>query len=130
MSGIRNPVYYPFLAGGTINPNTIVKIGAADQTVIQATAAADQPVGVAAIPANTTAASGERVDVVIGGVMEIKVGAAGIARGARVASDANGLAVAAAPGAGTNNGIVGVALETGASGDLVAVLLSPGVMQG
>ena len=130
MSGIRNPVYYPFLAGGTINPNTIVKIGAADQTVIQATAAADQPVGVAAIPANTTAASGERVDVVIGGVMEIKVGAAGIARGAKVTSDANGLAIAAAPAAAANNGIVGVALETGASGDLVAVLLSPGVMQG
>ena len=36
----------PFTAGASISPNTTVKIGSADNAVIPAAAATDQPVGV------------------------------------------------------------------------------------
>ena len=127
MSGIRNPVYYPMLAGEDIAPNLIVKIGSADQTVVKAAAATDKPIGVSV--QSITAASGSRADVVVGGVYEIKAGGT-ISRGDRITSDASGKAVAAAPAAGTNNGIIGFALEAAVSGDLVAVLISPQTYQG
>ncbi len=124
---IRNPVHTALKAGEDIPPNRIVKIGAADQTVIKATAATDQPVGVSA--QTVTALSGQIVDVVTAGVYEVKAGGV-INRGGRVTSDGTGQAVAAAPSAGTNNGIIGIALETCASGDLVTVLIDPGTFQG
>lgn len=127
MSGIRNPVYYPFLAGATVTPNRLVKIGAADQTVIMGAAAADLPVGVSA--QLVTAASGERVDVVMSGVYEVIAGGS-VTRGAPICSDANGAGVVSAPAAGTNNGIVGFALEAAAAGDLFAVMIAPSVRQG
>lgn len=127
MSGVRNPVYLPFFAGGTIAPNLLVKIGAADQTVIAAAAATDKILGVSVM--NITALSGDRVDVVVNGEYEVKLGGT-VARGDFITSDASGLGVAAAPAAGTNNGVVGMALEAGVAGDLIAVQLSPGTRQG
>lgn len=127
MPGIRNPVYYPFNAGGTVRPNRIVKIGAADQAVVEAAAAADLPVGVSA--PTVTVGSGERVDVVMSGVHEVIAGGA-VTRGTWVASDANGAAVAASPAAGVNNGVIGVALESAVAGDLFAVLVRPMRIQG
>jgi hypothetical protein len=127
MSGIRNPVYYPFLAGASVTPNRLVKIGSADQTVILGTAATERFVGVSA--QSITTASGDRVDVVTGGVYEVVAGGS-VTRGNPVTSDANGAGVAAAPSAGTNNGIVGWALESAAAGDLFAVLIAPGTYQG
>lgn len=127
MSGIRNPEYLPMLAGATVNPNRIVKIGAADQTVIQGAAATDRFIGVSA--QSITTASGDRVDVVYNGQYEILAGGT-ITRGNPVTSDASGQAVAAAPAAGTNNGIVGWALESCVSGDLVSVLIAPATYQG
>lgn len=127
MSGIRNPVYYPFLAGGTIGPNLIVKIGSADQTVIVGAAATDRFVGVSA--QSISAASGDRVDVVTSGTHEVKAGGT-ITRGAPITSDASGQGVVAAPAAGTNNGIVGWAIEAAASGDLFAVQIAPATYQG
>lgn len=124
---IRNPNYMPMTAGGSIGPNRIVKIGAADRTVVLAAAATDQPVGVSV--QSITAATGDTVDVVYQGQYEIVAGGV-INRGSRVTSDGAGAAVAAAPSAGTNNGIIGIALETCASGDLVTVLIDPGLMQG
>lgn len=127
MSGIRNPVYYPFLAGATIAPNLLVKIGAADQTVIPGAAAADVVVGVSA--QSITAASGDRVDVVMSGVYEVKSGGV-ITRGAPICSNGSGQGIVSAPAAGTNNGIVGFALEEAASGDLFACYINPSVRQG
>lgn len=127
MSGIRNPRYYPFLAGGTVAPNLLVKIGAADQTVIVAAAATDTPIGVSA--QNITAASGDRIDVVLDGVYEVKAGGT-ITRGSKICADASGQGVVAAPAAGTNNGVVGIALEAAASGDLFACVILPSTLQG
>lgn len=55
------------------------------------------------------------------GIAPVKVGTGGITRGAQVATDATGQAVAAA----STNNVLGVALETGAAGDIVDVLITP-----
>lgn len=116
-----------FNAGAAVTQNRIVKCGAADGEVIQAAAAADKPIGVSV--ASLDAASGARVDVVLAGVYEVKAGGT-ITRGDPIASDASGQAVTAAPAAGTNNGIIGRALESAVSGDLVSVLICPSSFQG
>lgn len=127
MSGIRSLSYIPQLAGATVTPNRIVKIGAADQTVIMGAAAADQPIGVSA--QNITTATGDRVDVIFDGVYEVVAGGV-ITRGSPICSDAAGAGVVSAPGAGTNNGIVGFALEAAVAGDLFACLILPSTRQG
>jgi hypothetical protein len=116
-----------FRAGGAIAERTLVKFGANDDEVVQAAAATDLIIGVCVQPGG--AASGARCDVVIDGIAEVLCGGA-ITRGAAVTSDAAGKAVAAAPGAGTNNRIVGFALRTYANNDVGDVLVSQGVMQG
>jgi hypothetical protein len=127
MPGIRNPESMPMFAGASVGPNLIVKIGAADQTVIPGAAATDRFVGVSA--QSITTPTGERVDVIYNGQYEIKAGGT-ITRGAPITSDATGQGVVAAPAAGTNNGIVGWALEAAVSGDLFSVLIAPATFQG
>jgi Uncharacterized conserved protein (DUF2190) len=120
---IRNPVYAPFAAGASIGPNLIVKIGSADSTVVHATAATDQPLGVTV--QNITAAQGDRVDVVVGGIYEVKAGG-NITHGDPVCSDTNGKAVKANPAATITNGVIGYALESAADGDLFSVMIRQG----
>lgn len=124
---IRNPRYLPMLAGGAITPNRIVKIGSADQTVVLAAAATDRPVGVSV--QNISYASGAVCDIVDGGEYEVIAGGT-VARGDPVCSDANGAGVAAAPAGGTNNGVIGRALDSAVVGDLFTVQIQPGVLQG
>jgi hypothetical protein len=47
-----------------------------------------------------------------------------------ITSDANGYGAKAAPASGVNNFIVGIALASGVAGNLIPVLLNPGIMQG
>jgi len=115
-----------FNAGGTIAANSIVKAGSNDYDVLQAGAATDSIVGVTM---EVGASSGERVDVVLLGVVDLKLGGT-VTRGALVTSDASGNGVAAAPSAGTNNRIVGVAMISGVSGDIIPVWVGLGSMQG
>lgn len=126
---IRAPEVIPFLAGGTVNAKTIVKIGAADETVIVAAAATDKVLGVACLPDGGSAASGDRLDVAVGGIYEVIAGGT-VARGDLLTSDASGKAVTAAPVAGTNNYVIGRALMSGVSNDVIAVLLIPSSFQG
>lgn len=116
-----------FTAGASVTQNRIVKMGAADGAVIQAAAATDKPIGVSV--ASLDAASGARVDVVLSGIYEVKAGGT-ITRGDPITSDASGQAVTAAPAAGTNNGIIGRALQSAVSGDMVDVLICPSSFQG
>ena len=106
----------------------IVKFdGTTKTSVLKAAAATDAPVGVS--EGIDTAASG-RVDVVLSGLAKVTAGAA-FNPGAYLTSDASGRAVAAAPAAGTNNGIVGVAIEEAtAAGDIVEILVAPQSRQG
>jgi hypothetical protein len=117
-----------FVAGGAIAQFRLVRLGAANTQVLQASAAADALIGVSHQPGG--AATGERCDVVINGTADVEFGAA-VTRGALLMADANGRAITAAAAAGTNVRIIGVALtDAAALGDIGQVLLSPGSFQG
>ncbi len=74
-------------------------------------------------------AAEERIDIIKEGIAEVVAGGS-VTRGDPITSDAAGAGVTAAPGAGTNNRIIGFAEVSAASGDIFAVLMAPGVMQG
>jgi putative effector of murein hydrolase len=116
-----------FIAGGAIVGNTIVKFSSDDNTVIPASAATDLCLGVADAIGQVT--TGARIDVVMDGIYEIVAGGT-ITRGSKVTSDASGYAVAAAPAAGVNNQVIGIALKSAVSGDIFPVLIEQSVMQG
>ena len=117
-----------YTAEAAILANRIVKAGAADYAVLQAAGAtaADKSIG---ISTEIDSAIGERVDVVHEGIAELKLGGT-VARGDPLTSDATGRGVAAAPGAGVNNRVIGFALISGVVDDLIPVLINPHMMQG
>ncbi|WP_233559804.1 DUF2190 domain-containing protein [Oleomonas cavernae] len=116
-----------YTAGGAIAHRRIVKFGAADGAVLQATAATEGLIGVTDHPGG--AASGERVDVVRSGFTEVEFGGT-VTRGGYVTADVDGKAVAAAPAAGTNNGVVGRAEVSAVAGDIALVFILPAQVQG
>jgi hypothetical protein len=105
----------------------IVKPGAADYGVLQSAAVSDKLIGVT-VP-NVAIASGESCDVIHEGIAELQLGGT-VTRGDLLTSDASGQGTTAAPAAGTNNRIIGIALVSGVSGDIIPVLLNPGSVQG
>lgn len=115
-----------YVAEAAIAPYRIVKFGAADGQVLQSAAATDLLMGVCE---SVGPAIGERCDVVKSGIAEVEF-AGVVARGGPVTSDALGRGVAAAPGAGLNNRIIGFAEVSTAAGDIAPLLIAPGVMQG
>lgn len=124
---MSNPLMFKaFTAGAAINPARIVRFSAAD-TVIQAAAATESMFGV---NSDLSVANGERCEVVTDGIAFVEAGAA-VTIGALITADASGRGVAAAPAAGVNNRVIGVALDAAsAAGDFIRVLLSPGSVQG
>lgn len=114
-----------FIAGGAIAAKRLVKFHTADNSVVQAAAVGDFIIGVS----DLAAASAEHVTVVMGGIAIVEYGGA-VTRGAQLTTDASGKAVVAAPAAGTNNRVIGIAMVSGVSGDLGSVLLQPGTFQG
>ena len=116
-----------FRAEAVISKRTIVKHGAVDGTVVPATAATDLIIGVSE---QIDSAIGQSCDVILQGIADIAAGAA-FARGARLTTDATSRAIIAAPAAGSNVQILGIALAAAtAAGDIVPVLVSQSVMQG
>ena len=124
---MSNPILLKnFTAGAAINAYRICKFSAAE-TVTLAAAATDLLIGV---NNDVAPALGERCDVVMLGIAFVEAGAA-VSLGVMLTSDAVGRAITAAPGAGVNNRVIGLALESAAAaGDVIRVLLEPGVMQG
>ena len=124
---MSNPLMFKaFTAGGAINPYRIVRLSAAD-TVVQAAAATE---GIFGVNSDLTIVSGERVEVMTDGIAFVEAGAA-VTISALITADASGRGVTAAPGAGVNNRVIGVALDAAsAAGDVIRVLLSPGSVQG
>ena len=112
-------------AGAAIAAHRIVKFSA-DYTVEQGAAATDALIGIAD---QAAAAAGDRVDVFRDGVVKVEYGG-NVTRGDLLTSDANGMAVVAAPAAGSNVRIVGVAEISGVAGDIGLCLVSPSSMQG
>lgn len=122
----RNPeLFLAYTAGGAIPANRFVKFGASDRAMLQAAAATDAIVGVSDI----AAASTETVDVCISGIFPVVYGGT-VTRGDLLTSDSTGRAIVAAPAAGVNHRIGGVAMVSGVVGDLGSVRISPGSFQG
>lgn len=118
-----------YVADAAIPNNRLVRFGTGDRNVTLATAATDSIIGVVnEMPPGI--AVGERVDVVRVGIAWVEAGAA-ITRGSLITSDASGRAVTAAPGAGVNNRIIGIADESAtAAGDVIRFTIEPGSVQG
>jgi hypothetical protein len=115
-----------FVAEAAINANRIVTFGASDDNVVQASAVTSQMIGVVE---GVAPALGERCDVVMTGIADVQIGGT-VTRGAYLTSNATGQGVAAAPAAGTNNNVIGMALQSGVSGDIIPVLVAPSRIQG
>lgn len=96
---------FRFAKAGTTEGN--VKLAGAGDTALGATGELDT-------------AEGCRCDVQLDGIAEVECGGS-VSFGAKLASDANGKAVAAESGE-----YLGIALEGGASGDIIRVKLSGG----
>ena len=108
----------------------LAKPGANDYEVIPGATATDLLIGVCVQPdAGGAIAAGDRVAVTWDGIADVKLGGT-VTRGNEITSDAAGKGVAAAPSAGVNNRIIGVALQSGVNGDIIEVLLSLGMKQG
>lgn len=122
----NNGLTKSYTAEGAISANSIVKVGANDYGILQGAAATDKLIG---ITTEIAASSGERTDVVLEGIADLKLGGT-VARGDLVTSDASGQGVTAAPAAGSNNRIVGMAIISGVAGDIIPVKVAPGSFQG
>ena len=114
-------IYKNFEAEGEIGPYVIVTHGTADYAVKAATGATVALVG-------TTDELGKlsngRVDVCTGGIPEVALGGT-VAAGDPLTSDASGKAVKATA---AGNRILGFALVTGASGDIIPYQYSLGTL--
>lgn len=115
-----------FVAEAAISANRVVTFGATDDNVLTAAAVTSTLIG---IVEGVSPVLGERVDVVMTGIADLQIGGS-VTRGNYITVDAQGRGVAAAPAAGVNNNVIGVALQSGVSGDIIPVLISPGRIQG
>jgi hypothetical protein len=113
-------------AAAAIGANLIVKSGATDSEVLPAAASTEDIIGAST---GIDVAQGESCDVIHGGIADIKLGG-NVTRGKLVTSDASGCGVQAAPAAGVNARVAGIALASGVSGDIIPVLLNPAQIQG
>lgn len=115
-----------FKAQAAVPAFTIVKLGSADGQVLPAAAVSDAMLGVST---DIAAAINERCDVILGGVADVLYGGT-VTRGDLLTSDSTGRALTAAPAAGTNNRIIGMAVVSGVVGDIGQVDISQSMMQG
>lgn len=113
-------------AEGAILPYRIVKMGSNDGGII---AAVDAAAPVLGITGDATYANGDRVEVMVQGIAKLKSGGT-IARGGYVTASTAGVGLAAAPSAGVNNDVIGIALVTCAINDIFDVLIGQTRIQG
>lgn len=126
MAGLTSSLTKNFTAETAVTRRRIVRFGSSDTAVVLATAVTD---GLLGVSTEIDSVAGETCDVRLTGIAEVEYGGT-IARGAYVTVDTQGRAVAAAPATGVNNSIVGVAVVSGVLGDIGAVLISQGRIQG
>lgn len=122
-----NSIIKGYTATAAVAASRIVKYGAADNTVVPGAAATDALVGVSV--QTVDADIGEVCDVVKSGPAIVRLGGA-VTRGALLTCDASGKAVAAAPAAGANVRVIGVADASGVLDDLIPCTVSLGSLQG
>lgn len=116
-----------YKAEAAVEAFRIVKYGAADNQVLKGAAVGDSLIGVST--GSVDAAIGDMVDVVKAGPAEVRCGGA-VTRGDKLTTDANGKAVVAAPAAGVNNNIIGIADASGVLDDIIQITVALGRVQG
>lgn len=123
---LKNPILeLEAKADGAITEGQILKPGASAGDVAPATAATDKVIGVA----SHSAADNASVRVQYMGRAKLIAGGT-IAAGDLLVAGAAGVAVVAAPAAGVNNRIIGIAYEAAVAGDLFSAMLAQGSVQG
>jgi hypothetical protein len=116
-----------YVAGGVIPAYSAVKFGAVAGEVVAAVAAADKVIGVST---DVASVAGERVDVIHCGEAKVVAGAA-FAAGDLLIANAASKGIVAAAAAGANVRTFGIARELAAAdGDIVEILVAPGIFQG
>lgn len=110
-----------FTANGTINKRRITAFGAAEGEAVQASADTAY-LGVSGI--RGAAQAGSRIDVYMDGFCDVEFGGA-VAYGDPLTSDADGKAIAAAPGAGVTMNILGRAMTSGVAGSYGPAHIAP-----
>jgi hypothetical protein len=117
-----------YIADAAITAFSLVKLGSDAKHIAIAAGPTDNVIGIYSNPVD--AATGDRCDVTLFGIDRCRAGAT-FTYGLPLTSDASGRVVAAAPAAGVNNRVIGMALAdcTGV-GDIVEVLISQGSVQG
>lgn len=110
-----------FTADGDVTPYRVVKFSTDDDLIADVADVTDLGVGVADY---LGAGDGERLDVILVGVAPVEYGG-NVTRGQRLTWDATGKAVAAA---GANVRCLGIAMESGVTGDIGSCLLIPGML--
>jgi hypothetical protein len=124
---VANPGFIKtFDALAAVAAYTIAKFTTTDFAV-QAAAASSDPL--AGVSSEIAAASGERVDVILGGVAYVTSGGT-IAAGDPITSDASGHAIKAAPAAGVNANCIGHARQSAVSGDVFEMIVERFTLQG
>jgi hypothetical protein len=106
--------------------NTIAMPGADDDTFSTATGVSDELIG---LFQHDTSVAGAEVRVMLEGIAEIKL-AGNVTRGNWLTSDSAGKGLAAAPAAGVNNNVIGKALASGVTDDVIPMLISRAKIQG
>lgn len=120
-------VVLPFTASGSINANTIVIAG---NGVAAAPGGASPTSPILGVALNTVT-NGQTVYVCVSGYATVTDSGSGVTANDRItASGTGGLGLTAAPGAGTNCAIVGVALSTTVASGSIPVAVMPSTVQG
>ncbi len=114
-------------AAAALAPRRIVKFAAGAGQVQQGAASTDLLLGVSG-PRGADAA-GNPIDVCLDEIRDVEFGGT-VTQGAFVTSDANGKAVAAAPGADDNASTIGIAMVSAVAGDTGSIHVLPGRIQG
>ncbi len=119
MAGPNDVLTKTFIAGAAIAKNTIVKFDSSDDQVVVATGVGDLPIGVAL---EAAAASGDRIEVAVMGIAEVKAAGA-ITRGKFVVATAGGEAVELTAAATIKNA-AGRAMAGVADNDVFPMLIT------
>jgi len=116
-------------AGGTIRPYRFVKVSTAADNQCLESDANELSIGVVAgstrqFDSANHAEDGDQTTLQMGSIVMVECGGS-ITRGGGIESDADGKAVAETTSGTTNRQSCGIALESGASGEIIRMLWRP-----
>lgn len=122
----------PMVTESIVSDGMVVIVGAADNACALPGGASPTVslLGVIYRPDGSSAAAGDTVDVIISGVYPVIAAGSITANNLITSGGTDGTAIAESAGSGVLVGVLGPALEDGASGDRVATVINPFIKQG